>query len=467
MKSSTHAIGRANPAFLSASRCSMAAIPVLAVLHGAFHLHWALWAASAAAIWFVAAERGSITTTILRVCGVLFVATAMAAPFAKQPLASLERGLQIGVLIGSLVLTTNLLARAAVRSAAIKRLLTRILASAASGQQLRLGVASHASGAMLGLAGIAMMMDLASCETGQTTKQRSATFVTMTRGYAAASLWSPMFSNISVATALYPGVSAWTVLPLGLLIGMVVTLLGAALLPRIKAAHDTPASDPSPQAMGMLQAAPAIIAMAAYLALTIALSWAAGIPISAAILVLAPVAAWLVGAGLAPRGNRFACASKAWLQDFQGLHVHAGDVLLFLVSGCAGAIIADAIAGGWVLAVGQLVATRPVIACLLVMVGTIVLSCAAIHPILSAVLVATCLPPQVVGLPPFAHLAAVLVGWSMGVTLTPFSVVSVMASRLSGIALLGISLRANLAFVTTSVLGAALLLGHLAALGAR
>jgi len=48
---------------------------------------------------------------------------------------------------------------------------------------------------------------------------------------------------------------------------------------------------------------------------------------------------------------------------------------------------------------------------------------------------------------------------------TPFSVVSVMASRLSGIPLLSISLKANFIFVATSVVAASLLLGNLAALG--
>jgi len=113
----------------------------------------------------------------------------------------------------------------------------------------------------------------------------------------------------------------------------------------------------------------------------------------------------------------------------------------------------------------HLVASRPVFSCLLLMVSTIALSCAAIHPILSAVLVATCLPPDIMGLAATAHLASVLVGWSMGVAMTPFSVVSVMASRLSGIPLLSISLKANFIFVATSVVAASLLLGNLAALG--
>jgi len=465
MKASSDAIGQASLAPLNATLCSMALIPALSALHGAFHVHWALWAASAAAVWFVAAERASISPTILRVCAVLLVATAIAAPFARHPLPSLERGLQIGVLIGSLVLTTNLLARAAVRSPAIKTLLARILGSAASGHHLRLAVASHGSGAMLGLAGIATMMELASRETGQSAGQRTATFVTMTRGYAAASLWSPMFSNISVVTALYPGTSAWTVMPLGMVIGLATTLLGTVLLVRSREGRRAPASDSTSERVGVAKAAPALIAMAGYLALTVALSWAAEIPISAAILVLAPFAAWLVGFALAPRGARITSASRSWSKDFQGLKIHASDVLLFLVSGCAGAVIADAIAGDWALSVGQLVASRPVFACLLVMAATIALSCAAIHPILSAVLVATCLPPHIMGLPATAHLASVLVGWSMGVAMTPFSVVSVMASRLSGIPLLRISLKANFIFVATSVVAASLLLGNLAALG--
>jgi hypothetical protein len=83
---------------------------------------------------------------------------------------------------------------------------------------------------------------------------------------------------------------------------------------------------------------------------------------------------------------------------------------------------------------------------------------------LSAVLVASSFSPALLGLPVPSHLCAVLVGWGLAIIVTPFSVLSLMASRASGIPILVISLRSNVLFVATSALVSALILGGLARL---
>jgi hypothetical protein len=61
----------------------------------------------------------------------------------------------------------------------------------------------------------------------------------------------------------------------------------------------------------------------------------------------------------------------------------------------------------------------------------------------------------------------VLVGWGLAIIVTPFSVVSALASRWSGIPVLVISLRANAVFVLLALGSSATLLGLLARLMTR
>lgn len=133
--------------------------------------------------------------------------------------------------------------------------------------------------------------------------------------------------------------------------------------------------------------------------------------------------------------------------------------MLFLASGCAGTVFSQAIPANWSAAIAQMTAGSPYLSCLLVIAAIVLLSGTAIHPMLSAILVGSSLSPTLLGLPPLAHLCSVLVGWGLAIILTPFSVLSLMAARFSGIPILIISLRANLVFALISMAGAALVLG--------
>ena len=113
---------------------------------------------------------------------------------------------------------------------------------------------------------------------------------------------------------------------------------------------------------------------------------------------------------------------------------------------------------------GAAVAGSPALACLAVSAAIVLLSTAALHPMLSAVIVSASLGPAQLGLPVLPHLSAVLVGWSLAIIVTPFSVVSTLASRLSGIPVLAISFRANAVFVLLALGSSAGLLGLLARL---
>jgi hypothetical protein len=78
---------------------------------------------------------------------------------------------------------------------------------------------------------------------------------------------------------------------------------------------------------------------------------------------------------------------------------------------------------------------------------------------LSGIVVAAAFPAMAVGLPPTAHVLAVLAGLGLAVVTTPFSVVSLTASRFSGLPLLTVSMKANLGFAAISLVLVGLILG--------
>jgi hypothetical protein len=57
----------------------------------------------------------------------------------------------------------------------------------------------------------------------------------------------------------------------------------------------------------------------------------------------------------------------------------------------------------------------------------------------------------VLGLPPIVHMGAILAGWGLSTSVTPFSVLSLTASRYSGVGLDQISLGRNWALLATYV----------------
>ena len=189
------------------------------------------------------------------------------------------------------------------------------------------------------------------------------------------------------------------------------------------------------------------------------------VSISAAIILGAPMAAWLLNAMYpADAAQRWRSSRRYLGQDLIGQSAMADEVMLFLASGCAGTVVAQAIPAVWTAGLAQMTGGSPYLSCLLVMAAIVTLSGTSIHPMLSALLVGSSLSPQLLGLPALVHVCAVLIGWGLAIIVTPFSVISLMAARFSGIPLLVVSLRANLVYVLICIGSAALVLGAAASL---
>lgn len=445
----------------------MAAIPIFTLLDAQRSRSWPLWplwGLAAASALFIALQGRHAPAAVRRTSLVLAAITVCLLPLIDAPWLALQRGIRIGGLIASLLVTVNLLSRVALRISRVREVVGGLYRLPPQRRYLALTVASQFFGGLLGLAGIAMMMEMAAREADMTDAQKVSAFSAIARGYAAVSLWSPIYSNMGIVLALYGGPDWVGVLPYVLAVSAL--LMGLGLLidwldRRGRAAPAAPAARPAQQAGPLLrQALPVVAAMLCFLACMVLASRQLALPISAVIIASAPVAAWLLSVLLATPGrHRLARGTRMLGTDFLGFKAMVGEVMMFFASGCAGTVIASAIPPAWTGTVGQWVAGSPMLGSLFVSAAIVLLSATAIHPMLSAVLIGSSFSPQLLGLPVVAHLCAVLAGWGLAIIVTPFSVLSLMASRYSGIPILVISLRANLLFVTLAVLVSSLLLG--------
>jgi hypothetical protein len=82
--------------------------------------------------------------------------------------------------------------------------------------------------------------------------------------------------------------------------------------------------------------------------------------------------------------------------------------------------------------------------------------------VLSAVFLASSLTPQALDLPPITHMAAILAGWGISTSVTPFSVLSLTASRYAEVGLYDISLGRNWRFALVNAVVACVVLAGVA-----
>lgn len=424
--------------------------------------HWT-WLAGAAAAIFLLVEHARIPASIRRVSIVLVGVSLALVAFTHVPLESLRRGLAIGGLMVSLISSVNLLARAALRSEGSRAVAAHLLARGVRSRCAWFAIACQVFGGLLGLAGVSMLLEMAS-RTDAADAERLPLIAAIMRSFSAATLWSPMFSNVSILLALYPGLTWFTVLPLCVALALSAVAVGLAMdFIRLRKHRDTPGpTQPADAPLLLLLRAilPLLTAMCGFLAAVVALSWAMHFPVAGAIALLAPVAALAVNSVQAPAGS--GRARQGWRElraDYARLPLLAGEVAMFMAAGCGGTVIASAIPPAWTQAVAQLVSHSPVLACLALMSAVVLLAFFAVHPVLSVVLIATSFPPTLMGLPVVPHLLAIMVGWAVSGPFSPFSMLSLMASRYAGVSIYAVSVRANHVFALVCMALAALALG--------
>ena len=427
-----------------------------------------VWPIAASAAVFIVLEWKTVPAGIRRTSLVLLAITIALLPIAHAPAAALERGIRIGGLIASLLLSVALLSRAAQRVPLLRQVISALLSVPAQQRFGTVTVAAQLFGGLLGFAGVAMMMEAASELPITSHEERVDCFGAISRGYAAANLWSPMFSNVSILLAVSPGLAWATVLPFALLLSLASLILGI-LVHRLSGRRrsDDVASEGGRRWAVLRKALPLLMGMLGFLLCVVFLSGVTHLPVAACIIALAPLVAWILNMKEGAHRRRPAEVARRMLADVDGLRSLVTEVTLLLASGCAGTMIASAIPATWTGPIASAVSPYPVLACLLLPTSVVLMSSASVHPLLAGILVATAFPAASMGLPPAAHLLAVLSGLALAVIVTPFSVMSLTASRFSGLPLWTVSVRTHLGFTVVKLLLVAAFLGGLSGYLAR
>ncbi|HEY8607851.1 MAG TPA: hypothetical protein VIM12_12120 [Noviherbaspirillum sp.] len=389
---------------------------------------------------------------------ILLLVSVVLLPLTRAPLAALQRGVFISGLLLGLMGSVTLLARCALRSPAVDQIGQTLRAQRAGRRYAAFTGAGQVFSAMLGMAGANIMLIMAAPAAEPTGERKTAAVVAVTRGFTAASYWSPMFGNMAILLALYPSLRWVEVFPLGVLLAQCTVPVGIALNRwRFRGKTEPAGTEQAPP--GFARAAiPLLAAMLGFLGLVLVTGSAAGISTTATIVLLGPGTALLINIAMAERGRRIPDGLRRLGDDLRLYPNLASEALLFLGAGCAGSIMGDAFPAAWVQWIGESVRGTPLLAIAFLMSAIIGAALAGVHPVLTAVFLASTITPQVLDLPPILHILAILNGWGLSASLTPYSVLSLTASRYAGTGLYQISLGRNALFaLVNAVLGCALL----------
>ncbi len=437
-----------------------AAIPMLTVMDLLLHHRLTVAMLAMACLIFLRLQHRQAAVGIRRTAIVLALLTGVLLPMIDMPVLALESGVRIGGLIASLLISVNLLSCASLRVPRMRKVVANLFALPCSQRPLALGIATQFLGGFLGLAGLTMMMNVAAQRDDVSETDKIADFSAISRGYAALTLWSPMYSNMSIVLTLYGGIQWIEVLPYAFAISAVFISLGT-LLEKLRRKGKRRREPLASSIIPLLrESLPIVALMLCFVAVMVVTSNHLHVSVSTVIISGAPVAAWLLNV-MHPSDptHRWSAGGRQLKQDLFGQSAMAGELMLFLASGCAGTVLSQAIPVSWSTAIAQTAAGSPYLGCLLIMAAIVLLSSTSIHPMLSAILVGSSLSPALLGVPALVHLCAVLVGWGLAIITTPFSVLSLMAARFSGIPILVISFRANIVFALVCMGSAALALG--------
>ncbi|RZL07837.1 MAG: hypothetical protein EOP40_14875, partial [Rubrivivax sp.] len=188
---------------------------MVGTLFNLFHPHpGAVALVGVAAAVFLVRERHRLPPSIRRVTLALGAITLLLLPFAASPGQSLSKGVAIGGLMASIISSVTLMARAALAAPQTGVVARHLLATGMRSRYLVVSLACQLFGGLMGLAGVSMLMDMASKGEVLVEDDRLSMLAAIMRSFAAATLWSPMFSNVTILLALYPGLTWSTVVPL-------------------------------------------------------------------------------------------------------------------------------------------------------------------------------------------------------------------------------------------------------------
>lgn len=399
----------------------------------------------------VAIEFRNIPSNLRATSLILLTTSVLLLPFARSPLVAVQRGVFISCLLIALIASVTLLARCAMRSRAVHIIGSNLRAQTPGRRYGSFAFAGELFSGMLGMAGANIVMVMAAPPGEKHGERKTSAIVAIMRGFSAASFWSPMFGNMAILLTLYPTLRWIEVFPVGVAVAQ-ITLVVGILIHRFEMQRGAAHAEEEPPAGMATAAIPLLGAMLAFLALVLTASRLSGISTTAAIVLLGPWVAVALNIGMSHKGMRLKEGTRRLREDMLRFPALASEAILFIAAGCAGSVMGDAFPASWVEGIGAALGGHPALGIAFLMVGIMGIALCGIHPVLTAVFLASTITPDVLNLPPLLHVSAILTGWGLSASLTPFSVLSLTASRYAGDSLYRISIARNWLFALVNLL---------------
>ncbi|HEY0845558.1 MAG TPA: hypothetical protein VGE12_09325 [Noviherbaspirillum sp.] len=393
----------------------------------------------------VAVEFRNIPSNLRTTSLILLTLSVLLLPFARSPLVAIQRGVFISCLLIALMASVMLLARCALRSRVVHVIGSNLRAQRPGRRYGSFTFAGQLFSGMLGMAGANIVMVMAAPPGEPHGERKTSAIVAIMRGFSAASFWSPMFGNMAILLTLYPTLRWSEVFPVGVAVAQ-LTLIVGILIHRSEMQRGGAHVEEAPPSGMAAAAIPLLGAMLAFLAIVLTASRLLGISTTAAIVLLGPWVAVALNIGMSHRGRRLKEGLRRLREDMLRFPGLASEAILFIAAGCAGSVMGDAFPASWVAAIGASLGNHPAFGVAFLMFGIMGVALCGIHPVLTAVFLASTITPEVLGLPPLLHVSAILTGWGLSASLTPFSVLSLTASRYAGDSLYRISMARNAVF---------------------
>ncbi len=383
-----------------------------------FHLPGAGLIAGIAIMLFLALEFGRQRPMVKVVLVVLIAAGVIAVGVAPDPLGAWIAAWRRGAAYASFFLALGALRLAAQHSAVIRRCGAHLLAQPPGRRYLAMTAGGHLFSIILSYGAIDL---LGAMLRNAHAKARGRMMLAAYRGFGTMNCWSPLNIMTAVVSAAVPSANLWPLLPAGFAVAMVMLAIGIWLDRRMKMAPDAAATSPDHWTIHLV--------VVGLVVLVSVQAWAVGhyfnVGLSTGVTAAVPAIA-LIWAAVQTR-------ARLWprLAEFHAaLPGFRGEAGVLAAGGFLGVALGAALpAGGLAPWLGVL---PPLAVPLLVPVVLLATGLVGLNPIAIVAVIGAAVPdPAAIGVPPAVLAFACMLGWGVGVGMTPMSASAIATARWS------------------------------------
>ncbi len=393
------------------------------------HMRGAGVVAGVAVVIFLALEfphqRRPIKVVGLALAGVGLVGVAASA----DPLAALAAGARRGAAYAAFFLALGALRDAAERSATVRRCGAHLVAQPAGRRYLAVTAGAHLFGMILSYGAIDLMGAMVA-RAGAGAERTRRLLMAAFRGFATMNCWSPLNIMTVVVSAAVPAANLRPIMPVAFVMAMLLLLAGW-LVDRLEAARSADRDGAaSSERWAIHLRIVAIVGVVVLLAEAVASGFATSLATGVTAAVPVVGAAWTL-AQLRRRRH----VGAMFIRRLRGFHARLpsfrGEAALLAASGFMGVALGAALPPGGLAAF--LPALPPLAIPLMVPPVLIATSLLGLNPIAVVAVIGAAVPdPAALGVAPGVLAFACMLGWGVGVGMTPFSASALATGRWTG-----------------------------------